>query len=122
MTTRLEYLKNVENVIRDKYRCDAAHRKTVFVHERTASNANVWFGDVEVFDLDGCGESKRCYAWQCVECGRQILTVLHSNLVDSPHRAVQSAVFMGIQHNQDRRRRRPKNPPAANRWGQKGVI
>lgn len=97
MTTRAEYLIEIENLIRDKYRCHATWRQAVFVHEKTANSATVWFGNVEVFALDGCGESNTCYAWQCAECGLRTVTVLHSNLVDSPHRAVQAAVFTGIQ-------------------------
>lgn len=91
------YLTDIGKVIRKRYQCAAIHQHTVFVHEKTANGKTVWFGDVEVFDLIGCKDAARCYAWQCPECGVQIVTVLHSNLVDSAHRAVQAAVFSGVQ-------------------------
>jgi hypothetical protein len=97
MTTKSEYLAELQDSIELRCRCSATHRQTVFIHEKTGDNETVWFGDVEVFDLTGCKESTRCYAWQCVENGVQIVTILRSRLVDSPHRAVQAALFSGIQ-------------------------
>lgn len=91
------YLNDIEKVIRQRFRCAANHRQTIFVHEKTANGKTVWFGEVEVFDLTGCRDAEKCYAWQCPECGVQVVTVLHSNLVDSAHRAVQAAIFSGVQ-------------------------
>ena len=91
------YLEEIEKAIQIRCRCNTTYRQTVFVHEKTADNETVWFGDVEVFDLTYCRETKRCYAWQCLENGIRIVTILHSRLVDSAPRAVQAALFSGIQ-------------------------
>ena len=96
-TIETGYLAELENAIRLRYRSNATHRQTIFVQEKTADNKTVWFGDVEMFDLTGCKDSKICYAWQSVEDGVRIVTVLHNRLVDSARRAVQAASFSGIQ-------------------------
>jgi hypothetical protein len=97
MSMTPDYLADLENAIRDRFHCSPTHRKTVFVHEKTADDETVWFGDVEVFDLVGCKDAHMCYAWQDFEGGIQLVTILHSRVVDSPHRAVQAAVFTGVQ-------------------------
>ena len=96
MTLNPGYLAEIQNVIKQRYGCQAVHRETTFVEEKTGHNETIWFGDVEVFDLDGRGGSDKCYAWQSIEDGR-IVTILHNRLVDSPARAVQAAIFTGIQ-------------------------
>ena len=50
-----------------------------------------------MFALTGCKEADKCYAWQSVEERIRVVTVLHSRLVDSAHRAVQAAIFSGVQ-------------------------
>ena len=97
VTTNGAYLEEIKSAIQGRCHCDATHRQTVFIHEKTADSETVWFGEVEVFDLTGCREAKRCYAWQSLEYGFRIVTILHSRIVDSPHRAVQAAVFSGVQ-------------------------
>jgi hypothetical protein len=97
MALRNDYLTDLENAIRDRCRCRAIHSETVFVHEKTADNETVWFGDVEVFGLIDCKDARACYAWQNFEKGIQIVTILRSRIVDSPHRAVQAAIFSGVQ-------------------------
>ncbi|HEV2318484.1 MAG TPA: hypothetical protein VGV18_01955 [Verrucomicrobiae bacterium] len=92
-----EHLDELQTSIELRCRCSAVHRQTVFVHEKTADNETVWFGDVEVYDLTGCKEATRCYAWESIENGVQVVTILRSRLVDSPQRAVQAALFSGIQ-------------------------
>lgn len=91
------YLGELEEVIRLRCRCTATHRKTVFVREKTEDDETVWCGDVEVFDLVDCKEARRCYAWKDRQDALRIVTVLHSRIVDSPHRAVQAAIFTGVQ-------------------------
>ena len=97
MTTGAEYLAELENTIRSRCRCIATHRQTVSVHEKTEGNETIWFGDVEVFDLIGCKDATKCYAWQDVHDGLRVVTILHSKVVDSPRRAVQAAIFTGVQ-------------------------
>lgn len=97
MAITSDYLADLENAIRARCGCTATHRESVFVHEKTADDETVWFGDVEVFDLIDGKDSHRCYAWQNFENGIRIVTILHSRVVDSPHRAVQAAIFTGVQ-------------------------
>ncbi|MGH7979548.1 MAG: hypothetical protein ACREE6_09240 [Limisphaerales bacterium] len=97
MTLDAEYLSELQRTIELRCRCKAVHRQTVFIHEKTADGETIWGGDVEVFDLMDYKESSRCYAWQDIEGGVRIVTILHSRLVDSPHRAVQAAIYTGIQ-------------------------
>jgi hypothetical protein len=97
MTLSTGYLAEIQNIIEQRYGCRAVYRETVFVEEKTGHNEPIWFGDVEVFDLDGRAGSDRCYAWQSMEDGMRIVAILHNRLVDSPARAVQAAIFMGIQ-------------------------
>ena len=96
MTVKTGYVADIQNAIEQRYGCRAAHRETIFVEETTGHHETIWFGDVEVFDLRG-GESDRCYAWQSLEDGIRVVTVLHNRLVDSARRAVQAAIFSGIE-------------------------
>ncbi|HEV2331034.1 MAG TPA: hypothetical protein VGY56_19805 [Verrucomicrobiae bacterium] len=73
------------------------HLKTVFVHEKTEDDETVWSGNVEVFDLVDCKDANRCYARKDTQDALRIVTVLHSRIVDSPRRAVQAAIFTGVQ-------------------------
>lgn len=92
-----DYLSDLEKAIRARCSCSANHRESVFVHEKTADDETVWFGDVEVFELTGCKDAHTCYAWQTFETGIRVVTILHSRIVDSPHRAVQAAIYTGVQ-------------------------
>jgi hypothetical protein len=103
------YLANLEDAIQARFGCNATHRETVFVHERTAENQTIWFGDVEVFDLIDCEGTQVCYAWQSFEGGIRTVTILHSTTVDSPQRAVQAAISSGEQPSM---LRADKNPTA----------
>src|SRR5579862_6215141 len=89
MVTDTEYLADLEKTIRQRYRCSANYRETVFVHEKTA--------DVEIFELTGCKDAESCYPWQCIQNGIRVIAILHSRLVDSAQRAVQAALFSGVQ-------------------------
>src|SRR5215469_12268093 len=97
MPENTEYLAALEKAIQLRCRCTATYRQTVFVHEKTEDNETVWFGDVEVFDLIGCKGASRCYAWLNTEHGVRVVTILHSRVVGSACRAVQAAIFSGVQ-------------------------
>lgn len=86
----------LEAAIVIKHNCRPDHRETVFVREKTADNQTIWEGQVETFNLTGHRDSKSCYAWQCADPkGRvKIFTVLENQFIDSPRKAVQSALFM----------------------------
>lgn len=89
----------MEGAILIQHSCKPTHRETVFVHEKTAGQETVWKGRVEIFDLQGHKEAKTCYAWHHTnDDGKvKIFAVLGNNLIDSPQRAVQAAIFMDIQ-------------------------
>lgn len=97
MTALPDYLADLENTVQLRCGCQVTHRESIFVHEKTSDNETVWFGDVEVFDLIDCKDAQTCYAWQSFEDGIRIVTILRSRIVDSPHRAVQAAIFTGVQ-------------------------
>ncbi|HEY3762719.1 MAG TPA: hypothetical protein VGN23_13320 [Verrucomicrobiae bacterium] len=98
MARHIEYLEELQNAVRFKHRCSAAHAESVFVHERTNAGETVWKGYVEVFDLTGHEEAKKCYAWLNRKAnGLKILTVMGNQLIDSAQKAVQAAIFMGVQ-------------------------
>ncbi|HEV2318868.1 MAG TPA: hypothetical protein VGV18_03915 [Verrucomicrobiae bacterium] len=103
MATDTAYLDDLERAIQLRYQCRAIHRQTVFVHEKTSANETVWSGNVELFDLIGCKDASRCYAWEDLRDGIRILTILHSNFVDSANRAVQAAIVCGAQRPQGKR-------------------
>jgi len=59
----------------------------------------VWKGDVEVFELSGHAEAKKCYAWLYQDEAKRArhVTVLAKNTVNSPKMAVKSAIFFNVQ-------------------------
>jgi hypothetical protein len=98
LARQTEYLVELQKVIENKYQCRAAHRETVLVREKAGQNETVWTGYVEIFDLKGHKKAKVCYAWQPIDIrGIQTFTVLGNTVIDSPHRAVQAAIFVGAQ-------------------------
>src|ERR1700722_3576453 len=95
---KLDYLTRLQFAIRQAHNCDAFHNHTVHVHEMLAGKT-VWEGDVEVFNLDGHAEAKKCYAWeyQMEGNGRRFVTVLERPLVNSANLAVKAAIFFDAQ-------------------------
>ena len=79
-------------VIRHLHKCDAEHVGSVPVHEQF-NGKTVWRGDVEIFNLKGHPEAKRCYGWSYDE-PEQFITILELPPVDSP----ESAVKVGVAH------------------------
>lgn len=98
MARQSEYLGELKKAIDLKYQCQATHKETVFVREKTEKDETVWSGYVETFDLAGHPKAGRCYAWQHIESkGIKIFTILENQWIDSPHRAIQAAIFVGAQ-------------------------
>ena len=58
----MNYLGELKAMIGQLHGCEAVHRVTVPVME-VRDGQTVWGGDVEIFDLIGHAEAKRCYAW-----------------------------------------------------------
>jgi hypothetical protein len=63
MKDKREYLNELTAVIRQRYKCDAVHRRTVRVEEKIDEQAT-WKGEVEVFFLPNHPASRRCYVWE----------------------------------------------------------
>jgi hypothetical protein len=99
MSNNADYLGTLEAAIRIQHRCNPTYRETVFVEERTTDNEIVWQGDVESFDLTGHEDARTCYSWQHTDGSGEvkIFTVLGSNFVNSPNKAVQAAIITNAQ-------------------------
>ena len=98
MPHQSDYFDSLEAAIAIGHQCQAVHRATVFVHERTEFGATIWKGNVEVFDLKAHPKAKTCYAWKHTEGNRsKISTILGNQLVDSAQRAVQATICMDPQ-------------------------
>lgn len=98
MASKLDYLTVLQSAIRQTHNCDAVHCETVPVHEMLGGQT-VWKGDVEIFELTGHGEAKRCYAWVYQDGGEgaRYVTVLEKHSVNSAEMAVKSAIFFNVQ-------------------------
>ena len=86
-------LRAIQELIRKQHGCDSLHVQSVPVAEKAPGGA-IWSGDVEVFELLGHAKARRCYVVRQINerGGRQYLTVLKLPPVDSPQRAVQTAL------------------------------
>lgn len=88
-----DYFDSLEAAIVIGHKCQAIHRATVFVHERTEYGLTVWKGNVEVFDIKEHPTAKVCYAWKHADGNRtKIFTILENKLVNSAQRAVQAMI------------------------------
>ncbi len=98
MAAQGEYMGELQEAIQVKYQCKAAHRQTVFVHEKTKKNETVWSGYVEVFEITDHPEAHTGYAWKYVGAdGARIFTLLGNQIINSPQRAIQAAIFTDAQ-------------------------
>ena len=98
MPNRTEYLNALESAIMVKHGCRPIHQKTDFVRLMTRDKETVWEGYVETFELIG-HEAKSCYVWQHTDSNGnvKIFAVLGNNLIQSPEKAVQAAIFADVQ-------------------------
>ena len=98
MLQQSDYFDSLEAAITIGHQCQAVHRATVFVHERTEYGLTIWKGNVEVFDLKSHPKAKTCYAWKHTEGNRsKIFTILGNELIHSAQRAVQVTICMDQQ-------------------------
>ncbi len=70
---RMEDIKPLQEAIRNLHGCGSRWLRSEPIHE-TFRGATVWQGQVEVFQLYGHTEARRCYAWSYVtdeKTGRQ---------------------------------------------------
>jgi hypothetical protein len=97
---KLDYLELLQTAIRQKHKCDAVHRESVFVHE-SFEGKTIWKGDVEVFDLVDHPEAKKCFAWSHQEKQNnkrvKLITMLDKWPVNSAETAVRTAIFFDVQ-------------------------
>jgi len=98
LARQTEYLVELQKLVEKKHQCEATYRETVFVKEKAGQIETVWTGYVEIFDLKGHKKANVCYAWQQIDTRDiQTFTILANTVIDSPHRAVQAAIFVGAQ-------------------------
>lgn len=67
----------------------------------TFNGETVWDGTVAVFDLDGCRNATRAYAWSSPIEGskkRRFFAVLHLGGIRSPQDAVRAAIVAETRH------------------------
>lgn len=90
----MNYIQELQEVIRKLHGCFATHVETVPVKE-THEGQTVWEGEVEVFEIDH-PRTSRVYAWahetDDPENPRRHVTVLHIPPATSPHKAVQLSI------------------------------
>jgi hypothetical protein len=98
LANKLDDLALLQAAIRQTHQCEAVHSQTVSVHEMVGGRT-IWKGEVEVFDLNGLAEAKRCFAWLHDEKGKaaQHVMVLERHPVNSPEMAVKYAIFFDVQ-------------------------
>jgi hypothetical protein len=92
----MDYIHELEEVIRKLHGAKAKHAKSVPVKE-TFQGQTVWDGTVEVFKLRGHPKAKKAYAWAHDTDDplrpRRHVTVLHIPPVTSPELAVRAAII-----------------------------
>lgn len=81
------------------YKVWPTHRGTFLVREEIKENVTIWSGPVELFGLPDYEKAENCYAWQHTDAGGnvKIIAVLENAFIDSPQKAVQTAIFSHIQ-------------------------
>jgi len=88
----MDRIEELQKAILTMHGCASTHLETVSVgialHDET-----VWEGDVEIFEVRGHPEAKRCYAWR-VAAG--YVAVLELPPVTSPETAVINAYTQEI--------------------------
>ncbi len=100
MPNELRYLAMLQWEIEGRHECEAVHRESVVVHE-TLNGDTIWKGQVEIFYLVGHAKATTCYAWAYLKKDKEwvvrLITVLGTQLMDSPQKAVRAAIFHDMQ-------------------------
>ena len=87
-----ERIQILRSAVEREYKCKAKHADYVHVILKEAL-VKPWEGIVEVFDLVGHPEAKRCYAWRELDgTNVKCITVLDIAPVTSPELAVRAAI------------------------------
>ncbi len=90
----MNYIEELQQVIRELYGSDSTHVETVPVKE-VFKGETMWDGEVEVFDLADHPKTDRVYAWGYVDDNdeKQHVTVLHIPPATSPEHAVRASII-----------------------------
>ncbi len=83
----------LQDAIKHMHGCDSVWLESVAVNE-TFEGAQVWKGEVQVFQVVGHPTATHCYAWSEASTGnrRRFFACLHIPPVDSPAKAVQASI------------------------------
>jgi hypothetical protein len=96
----MEYIQELQDVIRKLHGVESSHVESVPVKE-TFQGRIVWEGIVEVFELYGRPKASRVYAWghetESAERPKRHVTVLHIHPVTSPLDAVRAAIMQEMR-------------------------
>jgi hypothetical protein len=93
-----EYIEQLQSVILHLHACKSSWVETVPVHE-VFGGETVWRGDVEVFDLIGHPQAKRCYAWSHLDGPKDERTRFVAVLEIPPVESAETAVRVQIVNN-----------------------
>jgi hypothetical protein len=86
--------EELKETVESQHGGTGTHVQSVLVKE-TFAGQTVWEGVVEVFDLEGCPNATRAYAWSSPIEGsdkRRFFAVLHMGAIKSPLEAVRAAI------------------------------
>lgn len=100
MPSKPDYIKALQEAIRNMHGCHSVWIKTEHVHE-TFQGKTVWEGDVEVFNLVGHPKAHRAYAWAHLEGAKddqtRFVAVLELPPVKDAKTAVQAAIMSTVK-------------------------
>ena len=99
MADKQDALARLQVAVSWLHNCGATHRTTVDVHE-VFGGKTVWTGAVEVFDLAGHPNARRCYAWS-QKAGKdgsyeRTIAVLEIPPVESAETAVRAQIVKDV--------------------------
>ena len=95
MENKNDYIARLQVAIMQLHRCGAVWRESVPVTE-SYQGKTLWAGKVEVFDLNGHPQAKRCYGWTAGE-PEEFITILQIHPVSDAQTAVKVAVAYQIK-------------------------
>ena len=97
-----KYIRRLQDAIRHLHGSECRHIATVPLTEQSQGRI-IWQGDVEMFDLTGHPQAKRCYAWSSVDDEKKehLNVVLELPPVDSPRAAVRTALVARVKNEGD---------------------
>lgn len=105
LAEKLEYTRQLRDAIRRLYGCESEYAGRDDVIENFEDDDLYWSGSVEIFNLIGHPQAKRCYAWSHFSGAggddTRYVAVLELPPVDSPHAAVRAAIMAEMKSVRD---------------------